>query len=192
MRTIPTKGKTNGTTPHGPAIVMPATLDELLDYDSERLAELYAAASVPALADLEGDLRGRLLAWNRVRGLAGAALRALGRWDRFPWRGKSFRGTGEQGDGDNRIFLERFHRYRFETSIGPSRAGAFDAVHLDYDRAENPFFVRAIHDELRQLRPGLYLGQAYLLRPVSVVSRPRLVLYFGLEGPARGVHRSVA
>src|SRR5688572_6242273 len=164
MRTTHTNKKTNGTTPHGPAIVMPARLDDLLELDDQRLAELYAAASVPSLEDLAGDLRGRMLAWSGLRGLPAAALRALGRWDRFPWRGKSFRGAGERGDGDNRVLTDRIHRYRFETSIGPSRAGAFDAVHLDYDHEGNPFFIRAIHDELRQLRPGLYLGQAYLVR----------------------------
>jgi hypothetical protein len=50
-------------------------------------------------------------------------------------------------------------------------------VHLDYDHPGNPFFIRAIHDELRRLRDGLYLGQAYLIRPGT----PRLLLYFGLE-----------
>jgi hypothetical protein len=173
----PTSQKTNGAPARAPASAMPARLDDLLDLDPARLAALYAAATVPSLGDLMGDLRGRMLAWHGVSGLPAQALRALGRWQRFPWRGKTFRGAGERGEGDNRVFADRLHLFQFETSIGPSRAGAFDAVHLDYDRPPNPFFIRAIHDELRQLRPGLYLGQAYLMRPGT----PRLVLYFGLE-----------
>ena len=60
---------------------------------------------------------------------------------------------------------------------GPSRGGAFEAVQLDYDHPGNPFFIRLIKDEVRQLRPGLFLGQAYLDRK----NAPRLVLYFALE-----------
>ena len=75
------------------------------------------------------------------------------------------------------MLVDRLRLYRFETSIGPSRAGDFDALQLDYDLPENPFFIRPIEDELRQLRDGLYLGQAYLrLRGTA-----SLVLYFGLS-----------
>jgi hypothetical protein len=96
----------------------------------------------------------------------------------FPWRGKSFspHDTGA-GEGINRIFNDRITRYRFETYIGRSRAGDFDALQLDYDLPENPFFIRPIKDEIRQLRPGLYLGQAYL----KGRREPHLVLYFGLS-----------
>jgi hypothetical protein len=95
----------------------------------------------------------------------------------FPWRGKSFQPRDEQhGDGINRVVSDRFHLYRFETFVGPSRAGNFDAVQLDYDNPDNPFFIRPIKDEIRQLSPGLYLGQAYL----QLSGSPRLVLYFGL------------
>jgi hypothetical protein len=179
MRTTPSSSKTNGAAARAAQTsAMPARLDDLLELDPGRLAALYAAASVPRLADLTGDLRGRMLAWHGVRGLGAAALRALGKWDRFPWRGKSFRhATANEGEGDNRVFADRFHLFRFATSIGLSRAGQFDAVHLDYDHPGNPFFIRAIHDEVRQLRPGLYLGQAWLMKPFA----PRLLLYFGLE-----------
>lgn len=159
-----------------PFAAAPERLDELLALDAPQLAALYATATTPRLPDLSGDLRGRLLAWAALPRPIDLALRAMQRSDRFPWRGKTFRHDTElAGDGDNRLFADRFHRYRFLTTVGPSRAGAFDAVQLDYDLAENPFFVRALHDELRELRPGLYLGQGYLVRP-----SPRLLLYFGL------------
>ena len=94
--------------------------------------------------------------------------------------GKSFQPQGaDRGEGINRIFTDGIRRYRFETFIGPSRAGAFDALQLDYDNPGNPFFIRAIKDEIRRVAPGLYLGQAYLLTK----KRARLVLYFGLALP---------
>lgn len=179
MRTTTSTPHTNGASRSGaPVPPVPARLDELLALDAAQLDVLYAAALTPRLPELSGDLRGRLLAWAALPRPVDALFRALQRSDRFPWRGKSFRhDTGAAGDGDNRLFADRFHRYRFLTTIGPSRAGAFDAVQLDYDLAENPFFVRALHDEIRQLGKGLYLGQGYLMRPGA----PRLLLYFGLE-----------
>ena len=111
-----------------------------------------------------------------MRGL----IRAFASSQRFPWRGKSFAHQDDaRGGGMNRVVLDRFKLYRFETFVAPSRAGGFDAVQLDYDLPENPFFIRAIKDEVRQLRPGLFLGQAYL--QTSKAAEPRLVLYFGLE-----------
>jgi hypothetical protein len=168
-----------GAAPAVAPTAVPRRLDDLLALGPDALRALYEGATVPAIPDLSGDLRGRMLAWHGLRGAAAAAVRALGGWDRFPWRGKSFRhADAQRGGGDNRVLLERWHLFRFDTFVGPSRAGAFDAVQLDYDQPGNPFFIRAIKDEVRQLRPGLWLGQAY----VQVGQRaPSLVLYFGLE-----------
>ncbi|MGZ5971655.1 MAG: hypothetical protein ACXWP4_28485, partial [Polyangiales bacterium] len=63
------------------------------------------------------------------------------------------------------------------TSIGPSKAGPFDALHLDYDHPENPFFIRAIQDEIRTVAPGLWLGQAWL----RARGNTHLALWFALQ-----------
>ena len=153
-------------------------LDELLALSPDRLAALYAAASVPRLDRVSGDLRGRMLAWPKLtRGPVAGLLRRWAASSRFPWRGKSFTPGDEKGEGINRVFLDRLRLYRFETFIGRSRAGDFDALQLDYDRPQNPFFIRPIRDEIRELSPSLYLGQAWL----EIGARPpSLVLYFGL------------
>jgi hypothetical protein len=161
------------------AVAVPQRLDELLALDTDTLGKLYAQAKVPRLPELSGDLRGRMLAWQGVGGLPAKILRAAASASNFPWRGKSFAHTSEQGGGgDNRVVVDRFHLFEFDTFVGPSRAGDFDAVQLDYDKPSNPFFIRAIKDEVRELRPGLWLGQAWLLVGKSA---PRLVLYFALE-----------
>jgi len=72
---------------------------------------------------------------------------------------------------------ERGVMFRFTTRIGRSRAGDFDALHIDYDQPGNPFFVRRIADELREIGRGLYLGQGYAI----VGGSPRLFVYFGLS-----------
>jgi len=169
------------STPEAPIRAgVPHTVDELLQLEPETLARLYAEATVPDIARLTGDLRGRMLAWPAVRGRAGGVLRWLAGRDRFPWRGKSFSAlSGDTGEGINRVVIDRLKLFRFTTFVGASRAGGFDAVQLDYDHPGNPFFIRAVKDEIRELRPGLYLGQAYL----HTEARDRLVLYFGLQTP---------
>ncbi len=133
---------------------------------------------MPRLGDVAGALRGRMLAVVGLPAPLAGPVRALAGSDLFPWRGKSFTPRdGEHGHGVNRVLSDRFELFRFTTFVGASRAGAFDAVQLDYDHASNPFFIRAIKDEIRELRPGLWLGQAY----AAVGNKEHLVLYFGLS-----------
>jgi hypothetical protein len=154
------------------------SLDDLLDLDANALYDLYVAASVPRLEDVSGDLRGRMLAVPPLSSTLPHFMRAFGRSRQFPWRGKSFTPRdSERGDGINRVFGDRWKWFRFETFVGPSRAGDFDAVQLDYDNRDNPFFIRAIKDEIREIAPGLYLGQAY----IQTRGNTHLALYFALS-----------
>jgi len=165
------------TTSNPTASAFPTSLDDLLALGDDELRHLYERASVPRLESVSGALRGRMLA---VRGLPTAIAKPVKRWASsglFPWRGKTFRPkTAERGAGINRVVSERFELYPFVTFIGKSHAGDFDALHLDYDLPENPFFIRPIRDEIRELSPGLWLGQAYL----ALASGTHLALYFGL------------
>ncbi len=158
-------------------------LDDLLRFPAARLEALYRAAPCPSLAALDGDLRGRMLAWPGAGRATGLALRSLAGAAWFPWRGKSFRPLSsvageEAGEGINRVISDARRWYRFETRIGPSLCDGGPALLLDYDLPTNPFFIRPIKDEVRTLQPGLFLGQAWL----AVGAAPRLVLYFALEG----------
>lgn len=163
------------------ALLQPRSLDDLARLDAQVLRELYRAAAVPALAELDGDLKGRMLAVRGAGRIWFALLRAFAAWRHFPWRGKSFAShtNGLRGDGINRVFgdVAPLRWFRFETFIGPSRADGEQAFQLDYDNADNPFFIRAIKDEVRAVAPGLFLGQAY----VVWFGKPRLALYFALS-----------
>jgi len=157
-------------------------LDDLLALEPARLAALYARAATPSIPELSGDLRGRMLAWEKIAGSAATLLRSLASSGAFPWRGKSFSHDDDaRGRGENRLFRDSFRVLRFTTEIGPSRAGAFDAVQLDYDHRSNPRPIRAVKDEVRTVRPGLWLGQAWI--QWTPTSQARLVLWFGLERP---------
>jgi hypothetical protein len=162
-----------------------ARLDALLDRSPSELKVLYEGARAPRIGDVHGDLVGRMLVWPFLAGrpaLAGA-LRAFAGARSFPWRGKTFHPQSEsRGGGVNRVVSDRFRLFRFDTFIAPSRAGDFDALQLDYDLPSNPPVIRSIKDEIRELEPGLWLGQAWL----KTRTRERLWLYFALAD--RGGH----
>lgn len=139
----------------------------------------FAAGVVPP--PLEGRFRGTLLATTLGRPFDRAAT-ALGRaW--MPWLGKAF--VPEAGWGINlftrsaylptRLGLPgyrmlrsdgpaRFVAFRFRTGVGPSaRMPGVDVLRLDYDLPENPSWpIRGVLDEVVEVEPGRYLGQALL------------------------------
>lgn len=156
----------------------PRTLDELARLDADSLDDLYRGGRLFELSRLDGEPAGRMLALVGPLGrpllrrglarLAGASL--------FPWRGKSFHSAGGQrGEGINRVVLLG-DKYRFLTRVEPSAIDADPCVFLDYDLPDNPFFIRAIRDELREVGPGLFLGPAMLGQ-----ASPQLILWFGIQ-----------
>jgi hypothetical protein len=154
------------------------TLEDLARLHADALAGVYANGETPDLRDVDGSPRGRMLAFAGPLGQGRAfdGLRRFAESRRFPWEGKSFASiSSERGKGINRV-RGLGDWFRFETSIGPSAMDAKPCVILDYDVSPNPWFIRQIHDELRQVGPRLYLGPAmWKARP-----KPKLVLFFAI------------
>ena len=147
--------------------VAPRTLglDDLAGRSEDELESLYRAGSVPAdFFERQGRPKGRMLAVRRLdRGAPFDLLRRFAGSLRFPWGGKSFfRVAHDQGRGINRVRLgpARFEWYPFDTRLDASLVDGRATVLLDYDKPENPFFIRRIRDEIRELEPGLFLGPA--------------------------------
>ncbi len=144
------------------------------------LGIVYARGRAPAGVEaLAGAPRGRMLAVRGLdQGMPSEAIRRFASAAFFPWGGKSFRGRGEIGSGINRVWLlGRRELFPFATVIQPSVIDARPCVALDYDLGENPGFIRAIHDEVREVAPGLFLGPAMW----KTKDGPRLVLWFALD-----------
>ena len=146
------------------SVSTPSRLDDLERLDPDQLMALYQGARTPRLADLDGKLAGRMLAVPRLqkphvkRWVEKFAKSAV-----FPWQGKTFEHeTESHGHGVNRLLGERVSWFHFETSVGRSHAGDFDAIHLDYEHSGNPPLIRKVKDEVREVAPGLWLGLAYL------------------------------
>jgi hypothetical protein len=144
----------------------PYTLDTLAARSDDELDALYRAATVSStMHAADGKLIGRML---NVRGLPGPLAGPLRRWAAarsFVWEGKTFQATSDtRGDGHNRVnvprALGRQNLFPFETSFGPSAVDGKPTLILDYDLSVNPSYIRKIHDEIREVSPGLFLGPA--------------------------------
>ena len=156
-------------------------LDALAHKSSRELGALFEGGRVPkSLAELDGHPRGRMLAVRGLdRGAAFGALRRFAAAARFPWGGKSFSAlTATAGTGVNRVHLGGRHQlFPFETLVGPSAMDGAPAVILDCDLPDNPGVIRAIHDEVRLVDEGLYLGPAMWKTDTART----LVLWFALD-----------
>ncbi len=131
------------------------------------LEALYRSGSVPAsFHALDGELKGRVLALRGMFGTwAAPLLRRVAASRVFVWHGKNLSADGvRKGTGINRIripaLLGRQHLFPFSTRLGTSLIDRARTIVLDYDRRENPPYIRRIHDELREVSPGVFLGPA--------------------------------
>jgi hypothetical protein len=159
------------------------TLHTLAQRTHPELGALYRAASVPSsMHAADGALVGRMLA---VKGLPGAIAAPLRRWTRsssFVWEGKSFEASSDNnGMGFNRIngagVLGRQNLFPFATSFGPSAIDGKPALILDYDLAVNPGYIRHVHDEIREVSSGVFLGPAMWKRTADKI----MLLWFALD-----------
>lgn len=159
---LTTQTTTTTTTPRSSV----HSLDSLSRKTSDELDALYRAATVPAtMHAADGSLVGRMLA---VRGLPGPFAGALRRWAAsrsFVWEGKTFQASSDtRGVGHNRVFIPNVFGHQnlfpFETLFGPSAIDGKPTLILDYDLEVNPGYIRHIHDEIREVAEGLFLGPA--------------------------------
>lgn len=158
-------------------------LDELAARTHGELDAVYRAAQVPgAMQAADGPLVGRMLA---VRGVPRPVAHVLRTWAAsrsFPWEGKTFAAAdASRGRGHNRVWLRGVlghqNLFPFQTRFGPSLVDGAPTLILDYDLDRNPGYIRRIHDEIREVVPGLFLGPAMWKRAGGAA----LILWFGLD-----------
>jgi hypothetical protein len=146
----------------------------------QELEGQFASGSAPA--DLDGPMRGRLLATTFGHGIDGPFESIARLW--MPWRGKEL--STEAGEGHNlftkggirvtRVMFPGYREaredgsgltaFRFTTQVAASETyPSTKVLQIDYrDLAENPSFpIRRILDELVQIDDDVYLGQALML-----------------------------
>jgi hypothetical protein len=175
---------TQTTTSSAPAARTPLhTLDTLAQRSSDELDAMYRTATVSSsMHAADGPLVGRMLAVHRLPAAIAGPLRKWAASSSFVWEGKTFSATGDtRGTGDNRISipgaLGRQSLFPFGTLFGPSAIDGRPTLILDYDLAVNPSWIRHVHDEIREVAPGLFLGPAMWKRG----NDKTLVLWFALD-----------
>ena len=143
------------------------TLDDLAGRSSAALAALYRKGTLPAsMRALDGAPRGRMLAVRGIEKTPLAKPTALfAGSEMFVWGGKSFQSTGtKSGMGVNRVsvpgVLGTQNLFPFDTLFGASAVDRKPALILNYDKPENPPYIRKVHDEIREVSPGVFLGPA--------------------------------
>ncbi|MCE5291227.1 MAG: hypothetical protein LLG14_18595 [Nocardiaceae bacterium] len=163
------------------------TLDDLSAKSFEELDALYRAGSVPAdIGVLDNKPKGRMLAVRGVDKTPLAGLLSLAsKLPVFPWDGKTLTaGDESSGVGINRIGLGvTMDWFPFATRVQPSVIDGADTIVLDYEQPGNPWFIRKIHDELREVAPGMFLGPAMWKRGDN---DPANVLWFALDATGNG------
>jgi hypothetical protein len=159
------------------------SLDNLAARSLDELEALYRSAAVSSsMHAADGELVGRMLT---VRRLPGPLAKPLRRWAAsrsFLWEGKTFQASSDtRGVGHNRVniprALGRQNLFPFDTLFGPSAIDGKPALILDYDLDVNPSYIRHIHDEIREVSPGLFLGPAMW----KSARDKTLVLWFALD-----------
>ncbi len=160
----------------------PRTLDDLAALDVDALEAVYRRGTVPgSVRALDGSPVCRMLSVRGVdRGARGRAVRSLASASWFPWAGKSFTADSDAtGNGVNRLRLAGGKRwFPFTTRIEASAIDGAPCILLDYNHAVNPKPIRMIRDELREIRPGMFLGPAML---DTGNAPPRLLLFFACD-----------
>lgn len=162
----------------------PLSLEDLSRMPSDELERLYLDGKVPkTMSVLDGPLTGRMLAVKKLEsGPIARQLRAFAGSKKFLWGGKTFSATAErEGTGINRVnapgVLGRQNLFPFTTLYASSELDGKTAIVLDYDHPENPPYIRRIHDEVREVSPGVYLGPAMW----KGKNGPVTVLWFALD-----------
>jgi hypothetical protein len=144
----------------------------------DELAGIFSRASAPPPAP-DGRYRGDLLAVTMAPGLNRVFKDVFERTR--PWLGKRFDAGSARGENvlDRSLWSvgrlltpsryrawwpeddETFRAFPFVTSVGPSMLDpAVSVLRIDYDLEQNHPRLRRILDELVEVEPGLYLGQA--------------------------------
>jgi hypothetical protein len=131
---------------------MPQAIDLNLIFreDGKSLDELYQ--TVPQGKPLIGNYEGFLIFFPGR--LMSPLLRALGY---LVWQGKVFAGDGQSLI--NLVTLFRMKRVPAKVYTAASWLDGKPATIFDY--SQSSVIARFVRDEMREIAPGLYLGQAY-------------------------------
>jgi hypothetical protein len=142
-------------------------LDDLRRLSYGELVRLFHAAQAPAFAEMKGEYQAASLPAGVLGFVGSLYIRYL--FGPGQWVGKAFfpfeahAGWGynlfsvEERGGSSRVLRQR----KMATFLGPSNIDGRASFHLDYS-PYNGGLNHTVHDELRKICDGLYLGLGYV------------------------------
>lgn len=146
---------------------LPDNLEALKLMSKEQLENAHQQGLCPEISRLNGIAKGVILdpLWFEALHL---------------WRGKVFHtAPNSHPSGFNRLGIGSFEylRYRFNATVSQSAFSERDVILLDHDLPGNPYWVRIFHDELVEMREGLYLASSHL----KIGKKLRYISYFAFD-----------
>ena len=124
---------------------------QLLTLQSAELDELFARTEAGPMPD--GEYRGTLILPLGPTPLRSAVTLA----GRIAWQGKIFNAKARRVT--NQVLPFAIRAVTAEVRREPSQLDGRECIVLDYSRTS--LVARGVRDELRLVRPGLYLGRAH-------------------------------
>jgi len=159
------------------------TLDRLKAMRHGELVELYRQLPAPALDEMNGEYRARLL--DQAGPVMDLLMRYTIVWTPLNglWLGKAFQPLEEnRGHGYN--FFRRLgkviRKYPMRTEVRPSRLDGRDAYLLMYGKYRSLLGYMGAVDEVRRLDHELYLAMGVSIATRTVSSQP---VPFAMVGP---------
>ena len=157
-------------------------LADLLHRSRKELKQIFRELPIPSLNEIEGEYRAVLL--DQGHWFANMLTRLLVNRGGY-WVGKAFQPASETGGYGYNIFHTRKgvrRSFRMHTYLQKSEAASSNRFTIEYGET-NTGTVGTIHDEVRRVVPGLYLGLGSVhLFGGRIFKRPRKVV-FALAGP---------
>ncbi len=130
---------------------MTITTADMMKMSPAELDELYQKSPVGEIPDGQGRGTVVFVAGIPTRNILSSLVRLLA------WQGKIF--YRDQGFLLNRITAFGMKLVKAKVYRGESWFGNGEAIILDY--SQTSFIAQKIRDEIREISPGVYLGQAY-------------------------------
>ncbi len=172
----------SGVEPSIETVALSERLAELQQRSRKELRRLFHELPVPSLDEIEGEYRAVLL--DQGHWFANLLTRAFVNRGGY-WIGKAFQPASETGGYGYNIFRTRRgvrRAFRMHTYLTATNAAPEERFTIEYGET-NTGTVGTIHDEVRRVTSGLYLGLGSVhLFGGRMFKRPRKVL-FALAGP---------
>lgn len=130
---------------------MTITITNLKQMSQAELDELYGNSSSGGLPDGDSQGMALVLPGSIISKTLAPIIKLLA------WKGKVF--YRDQGFLFNKVSLFGFHLIKAQIYRGNSWIDGEDTIILDYSKTS--FVAKKIRDEIREIAPGVYLGQAY-------------------------------